>query len=423
MAKIVVIGTSNSVIGRNGFIKSLSLDHEVINLSSGRVPFYCHIQKIQKNKTLIESSDLLIIDHYVNDVGFYADRLKEKYHQECEIFYQLLSTVNTHILNLFFPIQKIANKNLDYYQKVKQLTKQYNLSFIDLNDYEFKSHYFQNPAHINKKASYILGLSLSKVINVFENDKPYGGKLFSSPFKIIDTDNLANFTPHSKLKTFKNSLVKVDYLDIKEEFTIDNLQGMTLKSIGYLAPKNMESKSGLTINNKYSFGLSSGGYFHESFEQEIVIEDKLTLTPIKSSHLDLPAMMKDRGRVFGEFDFLFITELLLFAKSEIQFQAATRNPKPIFLKDLEATLENILTSNKMTKKLPSSVIDKLRDTAIFLENINLEKSYELMKLVSNERPYSPFLKRKLMEYRRKLDKTASVDKNPQELAEVPMSVS
>lgn len=37
--KIVVLGTSNPVMGNKGFLQLLSISHEVIQLSSGRVPF------------------------------------------------------------------------------------------------------------------------------------------------------------------------------------------------------------------------------------------------------------------------------------------------------------------------------------------------------------------------------------------------
>ncbi len=408
LAKVIVIGTSNSIMGRKGFIKSLSIEHEVINLSSGRVPFYFHIKTIEENKELIESSDLFIIEHYVNDVNFYAEKLGNKYYQECEYLYQLLSTINTNIINLLFPIKDLGQRpTFNYYKRVKQLTKQYNISIIDLNDYKFESHHYCDPIHINYKASYILGLSLSKIINIFQDEKPHSGRLISSPFKIIDTRSLLEFSPKSELKTFKNSLLEVDYLDIKGEFVIPNLQGMTLKSIGYLNPKDMNNKSGLTVNDKYSFSLASGGYFHELFDQEIIIDSKLTLTPLKGFYSNLPSMMP-RGEISGNFDFLFITEILLFTDLEMNYQTAKRNVKSIFLKDLESMLDSMFVDTKtMPSRLPSVTIDTLRDTAILLENIDLQKSYKLMALAHKERPKGPFIKNKLVEYRKKLDNLSS----------------
>ena len=374
LAKIVVIGTSNSVMGKKGFIKSLSIEHDVVNLSSGRVPFYCHIKTIELNKDLIEDSDLLIIDHYINDINFYNQSLGKKYIQECEYFYQILSTLNTNIINLLFPIKNtLKESSLDYYQKVKHLTKKYNLSIIDLNEYNFEPHHYDNPVHINHKVSYILGLSLSKIVAEFQEHKPYGGKLISNPFKVLDAHSLADYVPNSKDNTFKNSLLEVDYLEIENEFSIQNLSGMALKSIGYLTPKGINSKSGIVINNKYSFSLISGGYFHESFDREIMIEDKLTLAPIKGFRSDLTSMMQ-RTKISGDFDFLFITDILLSTGQEIQYQAAKRNRKTMILKDLKSMLDSTLVSIDDTLRRISTVTtNALRDAAILLEDTNIQK--------------------------------------------------
>lgn len=404
LAKIVIVGTSNSVMGEKGFIRSLSIEHDVINLSAGRVPFYCHIKTIELNKELIESCDLLIIDHYINDLNFYTRKFGEQYNRECEYFYQLLSTLNTNIINLLFPVKNLINKLASsYYRRVKQLTKKYNLSLVDLNEYDFKPYHYDNPVHISHKISYILGLSLSKIADKFQGSKPRGGRLISSPFKVFDAKSLAKFAPHSEIKTFSNSLLEVDYLKVHRQFSIPDLTGMALKSIGYLTPKGMNSQSGVIVNDKHRFSLLTGGYFHESFDREIIIKDELTFAPMQGSYDDVPSLMQ-RAKISGNFNFLFIADILLSTGTQIQYNPAQRIGETIYLSDLEPMLDSILVDTEtILTHLSSTSLNALRDAAILLENIDLNKSYELMMLVQKERPQSKFIKNKLALYRQKLD--------------------
>ena len=404
LAKIVIVGTSNSVMGEKGFVRSLSIEHDVVNLSSGRVPFYCHIKTIELNKELIEGCDLLIIDHYINDLNFYTRKFGEQYNRECEYFYQLLSTINTNIINLLFPIKNLIDKSaLNYYRRVKQLTKKYNISIVDLNEYDFKAYHYDNPVHISHKISYILGLSLSKLADKFQGSKPCGGRLISSPFKVFNAKSLAKFAPDSEIKTFSNSLLEIDYLKVNRQFSIPNLTGMALKSIGYLTPKGMDSQSGVIVNNKQEFSLLVGGYFHESFDREIVVEDELTFAPMRGCHQNIPSLMQ-RAKISGNFNFLFIADILLSTGTQIQYKPAQRIGKTVYLPDLEPMLDSILVDTEtILTHLSSTSLNALRDAAILLENIDLDKSYELMLLVQKERPQSKFIKNKLALYRQKLD--------------------
>lgn len=410
MAKIIVVGTSNSVVGRKGFIKSLSIEHEVINLSSGRVPFYCHIKTIEKNKNLIESSDLLIVDHYINDLGFYAQKLGDTYfYRECEYFYQLLSSINTNIINLLFPLQNLSRiltkkPYLDFYKRIKELTKKYNLSIVDLNDYNFKPHHYHNSKHIKPEVSYAVGLSLSKIINIFQGDKPDGGKLINNPFKIFDASFLIDFIPNSEIKTFTNSIMETNYVDIKNKLTIDNLHGMSLKSIGYLIPKEMQNRnSGLIINDRYTYGLTPAGYYHESLDREIAIDSSLTLAPMEGFYSDVSSLMQ-RTRISGIFDFLYITEIVLFTGAKMVYRSAKRHEKLVFLKDLEYMLDSMFIDVDNTLiKLSPITINALRDAAVLLEKTDLEKSHELMTLAHQGRPKAQLIKKKLAQYRKRLN--------------------
>ena len=107
--KIVVLGTSNSVMGNKGFLQSLSISHEVIQLSSGRVPFYYHVLTLMKHLDVVMEADVVLLDHYVNDVNYYSRMMGDDYHQNLDEFYMSLSSLNVRILNVLFPIFGIEN--------------------------------------------------------------------------------------------------------------------------------------------------------------------------------------------------------------------------------------------------------------------------------------------------------------------------
>ncbi len=48
-------------------------------------------------------------------------------------------------------------------------------------------------------------------------------------------------------------------------------------------------------------------------------------------------------------------------------------------------------------------IDAIRDLSLTFEESNLQVAYELMKIAHNERPKGPFIKRKFLEYKQKLE--------------------
>lgn len=73
--KIVILGTSDSVMGQKGFVRALRQRHEVVNLSAGRVGVAFHLNRIIEHYEMIESADLLIIDHYINDVNGFGPHL------------------------------------------------------------------------------------------------------------------------------------------------------------------------------------------------------------------------------------------------------------------------------------------------------------------------------------------------------------
>lgn len=96
---------------------ALKEQHEVINLSVGRTPVLMHIKTILDKKEEIEQGDILIIDHYINDMMSYAADYGSDYQVYVEDLYKILSSLNINTINLLFPILRYkCHKNVIYYQ-------------------------------------------------------------------------------------------------------------------------------------------------------------------------------------------------------------------------------------------------------------------------------------------------------------------
>ena len=189
--KIAIVGTSNSIMGEKGYVQALREENEVIQFSAGRMPFLGGFNTILKNKKLIEECDFLLLDHYVNDINFYASRCGSEYIKYCEIFYQYLSTLNVRIVNIFFPIRNLHERDsIFFYHEVIRISEENGIPVLNLNECDFKNHHYIDHIHLNNDASYALGVILC---SFFKSNavgrKPYGGSCRTLPFDRIGVEN------------------------------------------------------------------------------------------------------------------------------------------------------------------------------------------------------------------------------------------
>jgi len=393
--KIIVVGTSNSVIGIEGFLQSLRLQHEVVQFSSGRTPFFCSLKTIINNKELIESCDLLILDHYINDMNFYRLKYGKEYDKLCDLFYKYLSSLNVDILNLLFPIKDIELRSTKpFYKWVKKLTFKYKLSCLDLNEYKFLPHHFKDQIHLNSNVSYALGIVLGNYLNFpLFNIKPHGGFCSSMPITII---NLPDYDHVNESSSYENRLINIKYVDLNKSITLKRKNSDRLISLGYLKPKGIKGMSGIAINENYCYGFSDTGYFHEMIDSPIY--GSLNISPLFGNY-DIKNLM-GRGRSKGDFCYCYLTELVFYdVNVEMFYRSAKRNVINFNLPNLIEVSERL--SPKILK-LTDKTIEKLRDTALSLENKDLAVAEQLMQLAHIARPLGPVIKTKLDQYRERL---------------------
>jgi len=182
--KIVILGTSNSVMGQKGFVRALRQRHEVVNLSAGRVGVAFHLNRIIEHYEMIESADLLIIDHYINDVNGFGPHLGDQYISDLNVLFDCLRCMNTHVINLLFPFIAKEHMDLGFYDVAVEGMRARNLSFVDLNEIGFKRQHFLDEIHLTTGASYLMGMTIAREIARLENvPKPSGGAIHENPFK------------------------------------------------------------------------------------------------------------------------------------------------------------------------------------------------------------------------------------------------
>ncbi|SEQ95294.1 hypothetical protein SAMN03080615_03369 [Amphritea atlantica] len=398
---IIIIGTSNSVMTES-YVSALKIYHQVSNISCGRVPFFYHIKTIKQNIELIEKSDLLIIDHYINDINYYHPRLGDFYLEECKDFYRLLSSLNTNILNILFPIRKKLNsQESDYYNFVKNLSKTNKIPLLDLNKFAFKTENYGDDIHLNRKTSFTVGVSLANNLRTLTEKPVHGGSIKKDPYIIFDSHDIAETNNYQKYD-FKNSLIDITFSRCTDQIHLNNRVPCKLLSIGYFLAPSRKEEQGISVLNK-RFSFSGNLYLHEAIDSFPSFPGDIRITVLNGNYSNTPSFM-GREIVDGPFKDADIVELLAKSEIDLEVNPANRSYYDFELPDLNELLlkfEESLTENKSIA-ISSELVDILRDLAIGIERLNLDKAYELMKLVKHFRPDGVTINSKIKNYESKL---------------------
>ena len=109
MKTVAIIGTSNSIMGERGYVKALRNSFAVDNLSIGRTPIHRHIALLSRQRARLAAADLIILEHYVNDIVFYAKAFHDmgrfdEYMAHAEKFYRGLAALSLPVVNVFSPV-------------------------------------------------------------------------------------------------------------------------------------------------------------------------------------------------------------------------------------------------------------------------------------------------------------------------------
>ncbi|GAA6135072.1 hypothetical protein NBRC116188_18620 [Oceaniserpentilla sp. 4NH20-0058] len=392
--KIAVIGTSNSVF-KNNYVTALSVENEVYNLSSGRVPFYSHITTILKNSDFLESMDVVIVDHYVNDVNFYSSKLGAKYTDKLPYFYALLSRLNVPIINFFAAFYGLEeHENYDYFKLVKKLSGQFSFNILDLNEYSFDKEMYSDFIHLKREISFFIGQKLSQYLKENSLVQPSRIQGFENPFYLFYEDEFENY-PELIKGRFSNSLLKLNYFELKGDVEISDHGD--LLSIGYINTTKGEPLTILKINNS-NFLLDGFGYYHESVPSGISGCIKLSASKLKD---EAPLSLMGRKYKGNETQQTppCLVDLLFMKNSYPDLEIPDGKANQIKLDYFNEYLHLTFPSNGHI--LEENEVNILKRASLDLEEINSRLSLKLMRIVKRCWPEDKIALKKMKEHRMK----------------------
>lgn len=309
-----------------GYVKALKTIHDVTNLSLGRVSCIYHIKVILERRLEIESCDLLILDHYINDINKYIKFFGEKHFDYCKDLYALLSTLNVNIINILFPILNIdTHVNVIYYKKILEITSYLKIESIDLNIFFNKPEFFKDKLHLKADLSFKFGVWLNNKIAKVYWGKPKNGLVIENPYfsmkpLYLDKKN------KKIIKNYSNSLIDIDYLEIKSDFSLTTNTICDLIAIGYI--KEFNECQGLNIAGERVV-LSRDGYLVELLDQRINCSSIIYIAPLVEygSYYALG----NREYVTGQFSGAKVVELIFKTNNLIKVIPAKREVIDLFL--------------------------------------------------------------------------------------------
>lgn len=390
---ITIIGTSNSVLGRNGYIKSLEIKHKVVNISSGRNPVFYHIENIVSSRDLIESSDLLLLDFFSN-VGFFDI---ENYQKHVINMLEIASAMNVVVVNLMFPVKDMAGKFEAWYKFVVDASEECQIPMLDLNMVNFPNECFLDNIHINKKTSYLLGFHLSSEFEKIAHLEVQGGDILSLPYEFFQASTLFDET-----NRFENSLVGIDYKFLCGGESIDlKIDAPSqLICISYFNEKGVPGA--LSINGK-EYALHGDLYFVETTEDFIKVEDSIKIEAVKFKG-NLKSLM-NRGDIVSMFNGFNFVSLGLYNFSDVNIIKANRSKVSFELSSFGYFLlmfneyNDEVSGKSLSESFTRYEVDAVRDAAIMYESKDINHSYLLMSVAKKCRPDGDFILRKYNYYK------------------------
>jgi hypothetical protein len=394
--KIVILGTSNSVMGQKGYVRALRQNHDVVNLSTGRVGVAFHMNRLLEHHAMIEAADLLIVDHYINDINGFGGHLGDGYAADLTVFFDTLRCLNTHVINLMFPFLPKDNMDVRFYDIAKTGMRDRNLCLVDLNEIDFKRVHHLDEIHLTAGSSYLMGMILAREIARLETmAKPSGGEILATPFRRYSA---ADLMPGRPRRTHSNRLMSFDYLPLDEDIHLPFHVEESLYGVGYFTPKDHVGHSGIVIGSD-RIGLASlpANYFHENVET--TARGPQWLGPMLGDRLAVESAM-GRGRLEGTFAPPLLVDVTT-RRHDIAF-AGTPSQGPRLEVDMSGLLDALEFG--VPTFLTPSIADILRDRALAEEGRDVVKAHALMEVAATFRPDGPLIRRKIKEYAAKISR-------------------
>jgi hypothetical protein len=229
--KIVVIGSSNSLISHGwffSFLENLS-NFEVINLSLGACTTMYINYQLQLNRSLIENADLIVVEPIVNDISYLPNGMISEniLMSAIDSMYVSLYSLNVPIITLLLPTERRTAsylKNIVYKKHIQKI-EEIGSYLIDLHPLfsavknKFSS-LFLNPGHIDLNLASHLGHLLSTLIEKtlqIEKVQNDANLTLAARYEIIDAKKLGLTNIASK----DSNMFEADVAVLKEQLQVN----------------------------------------------------------------------------------------------------------------------------------------------------------------------------------------------------------
>ena len=239
--RIVNIGGSNSVRKQSYTHKLIKDKYNLSNYGIGGVNSVCGLIQLIKNKA-IGNCDTIIYDYFINDNNNFNQGVSEV----SKVNKTLIELVNLCIENniklLFIYIYNRDDKINGLYNKspmysfYKDFYKKYNITTIDVYDILYSkykdgwSKYYIDASHLSNKGMDILHDEIVDKLKVVTVPKNIEGNDYNG----FNGLNLIKIDNHLKTENFSNSLVDVNYFEIKNSLNIKFNKKTSILAIEYL---------------------------------------------------------------------------------------------------------------------------------------------------------------------------------------------
>lgn len=410
---------------RGGYTAAMSELFESTSLCVGRVPIHYHICQVISKASEIAAADLVLLDHYVNDIISYCDLQRQNsYLTHIENLYRILSETGTPVINIFFPIRNMTAPQVEHLERLKELSLRWSLDIVDLNQQPFNEALFSDPHHLLRMASYMFGLRLGDMIrmraDIYRTRKrPACLDTARLPYRVLDLTRDAGL-PESSLGSFTNSLISKTYADLgRAAIELNWPSGLSdrsqLISLGYLNEDNIADSAvevqreagmfaGFMRQTRFSYRLAMQGYFHEAFREPIEQARCIRLSaPTKAeTYLPICGRLKVPHKVMP-YTPAKLTELMFHDPAISYEPPRVDRGEALDFTGLASLVFRGFEHVKVQEIMPAKtngIVNNLRDIAVKLEAVDLEASESLMKLARIFRPQGPFILEKLKEYER-----------------------
>ncbi len=330
---IVILGTSNSVMHDNYVDALISSGHNVKNLSVGKVDILYSIATFLRRHDDLEQSDLIILDITVNLCNWVLSEGDILY-THISNFYQMISSVNVPVLSINFPSlgQKNVPKSREMAKFIRDIDQKFGFLELDLMTLDLPGVFWQNKDHLCRHVSYGMGLILGHLLLKEKFNVPKGGKLFSHPYQLMDTEQLAQHK--YEIEQIQTSRASEKFIRLNQKTVFHSPDGVKAQFVGLgtVMPKN--TSGGMVINESHSTEVQVLLHCGSLLKYNLPPASTIVITPLGGIQ-NLPfysSRFKKNVECAGYVGLSYI--LLYDASCKVAAQPAIRLPNTLFINNL-----------------------------------------------------------------------------------------